>query len=173
MPDHLPVRRNGHPEAVGAGGSGAAAGGKLGGVWGAVAGAVVGTGVSTAGYALDLDMIGKRQKEARDFAIDKYNFNLGNIKALPYTLTKVSAFDLDSKIWPFMEYYCCTDEEINALVDKISFESMTVMRIGTLSDYFKGNMEYLKCQLIRNDAIKDDNHLLETIYTELEKGVYI
>ena len=158
---------------VGAGGSGAAMGAKLGGGWGALAGAVIGTGVSTAGYALDLDMIGKRQKEARDFAIDKYNFNLGNIKALPYTLTKVSAFDIDSKIWPFVEYYCCTDEERNALVDKISFESMTVMRIGTLSDYFKGNMEYLKCQLIRNDAIKDDNHLLETIYTELEKGVYI
>ena len=127
---------------VGAGGSGAAAGGKLGGVWGAVAGAVVGTGVSGAGYALDLDMLGKRQKETRDFAIDKYNYNLGNIKALPYTLTKVSAFDINSKIWPFMEYYRCTDEEALALIEKINYESMTVMRIDTLGNYFKNNFNY-------------------------------
>ena len=148
-------------------------GAKLGGPYGAIAGAAIGTGVSTAGFALDLDMIGKRHKEARDFAIDKFNYNLGNIKALPYTLTKVSAFDIDSKIWPFVEYYCCTQEEVLALFDKITYESMTIMRIGTLSDYFQDNMEYLKCQLIRNTEIKDDNHLMETIYTELEKGVYI
>ena len=158
---------------VGAGGSGAAVGAKLGGVWGAVAGAVAGTGVSAAGYGLDLDMMGKRHKEARDFAIDKYNYNLGNIKALPYTLTKVSAFDINSKIWPFMEYYCCTEEEISALVDKITFESMTVMRIETIGNYFKDNLTYLKCQLIRNSEIKENNRVLETIYTELEKGVYI
>lgn len=158
---------------AGAGGSGAAMGAKLGGPYGAIAGAVIGTGVSAAGFALDLDMIGKRHKEARDFAIDKYNYNLGNIKALPYTLTKVSAFDINSKIWPFMEYYCCTEEEILALVEKITYESMTVMRIEQIGNYFKDQPHYLKCQLIRNNEIADDNHLFETIYTELEKGVYI
>ena len=50
---------------------------------------------------------------------------------------------------------------------------MTVMRIETIGNYFKDNFDYLKCQLIRNTEIKDDNHLMETIYTELEKGVYI
>ena len=158
---------------VGAGGAGAMAGAKLGGGWGAAAGAIIGTGVSATGYALDLDMLGKRQKEARDFAIDKFNYGLGNIKALPYTLTKVSAFDINSKIWPFMEYYCCTEEEILALVEKITYESMTVMRIEQIGNYFKDQPHYLKCQLIRNTEIADDNHLFETIYTELEKGVYI
>ena len=158
---------------VGAGGAGAAVGAKAGGVWGAIAGAVVGTGVSAAGYAIDLDMLGKRHKEAKDLAVDKFNYQLGNIKALPYTLTKVSAFDINSKIWPFVEYYCCTEEEILALIEKIRYESMTVMRIDNIGNFIKDEPHYLKCQLIRNTEIAEDNHLFETIYTELEKGVYI
>lgn len=158
-----------------AGIGGAAVGAKVGGVYGAAAGALIGTAGSAVGYAIDLDMLGQRQKEAKDYAIDKFNYQLGNIKALPYTITKVGSFDINSKIWPFLEYYTCTEEEKIALENKIQYESMTVMRVDILENYFSstGELHYLKCELIRNEEIAEDNHVYQAIYNELAKGVYI
>lgn len=153
---------------------GGGVGAKAGGIYGAIAGAAVGTAGSAAGFAADLDMLASRQKEARSVAIDKFNYQLGNIKALPYTLTKVGAFDINSKIWPFLEYYTCTDEEKEALESKITYESMTVMRIESIGNYLEAfdTKHYLKGELIRNETIADDNHILEALNYEFTKGVY-
>lgn len=153
---------------------GAGVGAKAGGVYGAIAGAAVGSAGSAAGFAVDLDMLASRQKEARSLAVDKYNYQLGNIKALPYTLTKIGAFDINSKIWPFLEYYTCTDEEKEALENKITYESMTVMRIDLIGNYLEAfdTRHYLKGELIRNETIADDNHILEALNYEFTKGVY-
>lgn len=153
--------------------AGAGIGAKVGGVYGAIAGAVAGTAGSGAGMALDTAMMTDKQREAKQYAIDKYNYQLGNIKALPYTLTKVGAFDINSKIFPFVEYYTCTPEEKDALRNKITFESMTVMRIGTLREYLQDERHYFKAELIRNEKIAEDNHIFEAIYSELLKGVFI
>ena len=160
---------------VTSGAVGAAAGAKVGGGYGAIAGAALGLTGSAVGMGVDIDILGKRQKEARDFSIDKFNYQLGNIKALPYTLTKVGAFDINSKIWPFLEFYTCTDEEKEALENKIKYESMTVMRVGYVGEFYspEETPHYLKCELIRNEEIAEDNHIFEAIYTELAKGVYI
>lgn len=160
---------------VGAGAVGAGAGAKAGGVYGAIAGAVIGTGASAGGMALDRDILILQQRETKSLAIDKYNYNLGNVKALPYTITKVGAFDINSKIWPFLEFYTCTPEEKEALENKITFESMTVMRIDTAGNYMFAFSEryYLKGELIRNEEIGEDNHVFEAIYAEFVKGVYI
>ena len=48
---------------------------------------------------------------------------------------------------------------------------MTVGIIDVLSTYMTGG--YLQADLIRNDDIIDDSHLLEDIYIELTKGVYL
>ena len=154
---------------------GAAAGGMVGGPYGAIAGAVVGGAMSGIGYAIDVDTMAKTHRENRQLAIDKFNYQLGNIKALPYTLTKVGSFDAISKIFPFVEEYCCTEKELEAFENKIKYESMTVMRIGTLNEFrnFNGEINYFKGELIRNDEIADDPHTLNAIYEELLKGVYI
>ena len=153
---------------------GGGVGAKVGGGWGAAAGAVIGTGGSLAGMAIDTDMMIKRQREEKQLSIDKFNYQLGNIKALPYTLTKIGAFDINSKIWPFLEYYTCTPEEKEALRNKIVYESMTVMRIGTLREFLDpSERHYFKGELIRNEEIAEDNHIFEAIYSELMKGVYI
>ena len=154
---------------------GAGVGAKVGGGWGALAGGIVGTAGGAAGLAVDADFLAKRQRETKQLAIDKFNYQLGNIKALPYTLTKVGAFDINSKIWPFVEYYTCSDEEKEALENKIKYESMTVMRIELLGTYFGAFSEptYFKGELIRNEEIAEDNHVFEAIYSELVKGVYI
>ena len=154
---------------------GAGAGAYVGGPAGALIGGAVGGITSGVGYAIDVDTLAKTQRETRQLAIDKYNYQLGNIKALPYTLTKVGSFDIASKIFPFLEYYTCSDKELEAFKSKIKYESMTVMRIGTLNEYmgFNGELNYFKGSLIRNDEIADDTHILNAIYEELLKGVYI
>ena len=145
---------------------------------GGPAGALVGGGVSAItsgiGYVIDVETMTRSQRENRQYTIDKYNYQLGNIKALPYTLTKVGAFDISSKIFPVLEYYTCSEQEKEALKNKIKYESMTVMTIGKLGDYINSaEPHYFKGELIRCDDIVDDYHMLETIYYELLKGVYI
>lgn len=160
---------------------GAAAGAKIGmsaGPYGALAGGIagsaIGAGGSAAGMALDVGFMAARQREEKQLSIDKFNYQLGNVKALPYTLTKIGAFDINSKIWPFLEYYTCTPEEKEALRNKIVYESMTVMRIGTLREFLNpSERHYFKGELIRNEKIAEDNHIFEAIYSELMKGVYI
>lgn len=154
---------------------GAGAGSMVGGGWGALAGAVIGGGASAVGYGIDVDTMARVHRENKQLAIDKFNYQLGNIKALPYTLTKVGSFDVISKIFPFIEVYSCSEQELKAFEDKIKYESMTVMRIGTLEEFmnFDDDIHYFKGALIRNDEIADDNHVLNVIYEELLKGVYI
>ena len=156
---------------------GGAAGGALAsGSWiGAVVGGVAGTAGSAVGMGVDIDMLAKQQRETKAFAIDKFNYQLGNIKALPYTLTKIGAFNVNSKIWPFLEIYSCTEKEQTALENKLKYESMTVMRIDLFGQYWKAfdELKYFKGELIRNEELAEDNHIFEAIYAELMKGVYI
>ena len=154
---------------------GAAAGAMVGAGWGALAGGVIGGAASGVGYGIDVDTLARMQRETKQLAIDKFNYQLGNVKALPYTISKLGTWNVNSKIFPFLEYYTCTDEEKEALENKIKYESMTVMRIGTLEEFSSSSSElsYFKGVLIRNDEIADDTHILNNIYEELLKGVYI
>ncbi len=154
-------------------GQGALTGAMAGGGYGAIAGAAAGALASGTGFALDAPMFEKSLHEQRQYAIDKFNYQLGNIKALPYTITKVGAFDINSKIWPFLEYYTCTDTEKEILRNKIIYQGMTVMAIDTLDKYLTGEGHFTKAELIRNDTIKINNHELNEIYNELIKGVYL
>lgn len=154
---------------------GAAAGGYVGGPYGAAAGAILGGTASAIGYGIDVDTLAKTQREHKQLAIDKFNYQLGNIKALPYTLTNIGAFNINSKIYPFLEVYTPTDKELEAFNNKIKYESMTVMRIGTIREFanFNNKLNYFKGSLIRCDEIADDPTTLNAVYEELLKGVYI
>lgn len=134
---------------------------------GAIAGAA-----SLAGGIADTVTLAQQQKESRQLSIDKFSYQLGNIQALPYTISKVGTFDINSKVFPFLEFYDCTDQELEAFENKIKYESMTVMRIGTLEEFKKTDMSYIKGSLIRLDGIGGDTRLLNDIYSELYKGVF-
>ena len=139
--------------------------------YGAIAGAAVGGIGSGIGYGVDMSLMEKSLQEQRQFSIDKYRMQLGNIQAIPYTITKVSSFDINSKIWPFLEFYTCTDTEKEALRMKIQYEGMTVGIVDYLGNYMNGG--YVQADLIRNEAIIEDSHQLDDIYIELTKGVYM
>ena len=154
--------------------TGATAGFMAGGGYGAAAGAVVGGLTAGAGGIMDIMNLEARQKEARSYAIDNYNLQLGNVRALPVSITKTSALTANNKLFPFVEVYKCTDEEKEAYYNKLRYDGMTIGKIDVLENYIQeGESNYFKGQLIRCDGDRVDNHILEEISRELMKGVYL
>ena len=153
------------------GAAGAAAGAQSGGFYGAAAGGAVGAlgGGITAGidYANNIKMM----EENRQYAIDMYSYNLQNIQAIPTSLTKTSALTYNTRVWPFVEYYTCTDAEKYALKDKIKYNCMTIIKVVKLNDYLLGEDNFYKGKLIRLPDVKLDGHMAVGIYNELDKGV--
>ena len=150
----------------------AAAGAQMGGVNGMAIGTGIGAVVGLATSALDFRNTLRMMEENKKFATDMYTYNLQNIQAIPTSLTKTSALTYNTRVWPFIEYYTCTDAERNALADKIKYNGMTIMKIGKLTDYSLGEDKFFKGQLIRLN-IKVDSHMAYEIYNELNKGVYL
>ena len=158
--------------------SGAVSGGMIGGGYGAAAGAVVGGAASAWGGMKDIQLNQTLRRDALDSAHDMFNYNLGNVKALPDSLTRVSAYNANNKIFPFLEVYDCTEAEFKALQDKITYNGMTIMKIGTLAQSIlrKPNQiswGFHKGQIIRFEDLGDDFHVANEINNELNKGVYI
>lgn len=155
--------------------TGAVSGGMTGGVGGAIAGGIAGAAASAGAGAADVILADKLREETLDYTRDMYGYNLGNIQALPTSISKTSAFTYNNKIFPILEYYTCTKEERQAFKDKIKYNGMTVMRIGKIIDYLFQTSEerqYIKARLIRLEDVGDDYHMLRSIDEELNRGMY-
>lgn len=157
--------------------SGAATGAMAGGgPIGAIAGGVLGGVTGAVGGILDYQNTVKRQEENRQFAIDMYGYQLGNIKAIPTSLAKNSALTANTKIFPFIEKYSCTDTEKEVLRNKITYNGMTVMKTGVLSEFMNIRplaSTFVKGQVIRLYGFNEDAHMANAIYEEINKGVYL
>ena len=69
----------------------------------------IGAGVASLGAGIaDNIIMRNQQKEALDYTKDLFNFNMGNIKAMPNNITKSNPFANNNKIFPVLEYYSCT-----------------------------------------------------------------
>ena len=136
---------------------------------GAAVGAVGGLATSALDYRNNLRMM----EENRQYKIDMYGYNLQNIQAIPTSLTKTSALTYNTRVWPFIEYYTCTDAERSALKDKMKYNGMTIMKVGQLNNYLLGEDNFYKGQLIRLPDVRIDGHMAFEIYNELNKGVYL
>lgn len=153
--------------------SGAAAGSMVGGVPGAIIGGVVGGVASAAGGVADLALNERLRAEAISYAKDQFGYNLKNIKALPYSLTKVGTQNTDYKVWPFVEYYTCSDTEKQALMDKIEWNGYTIERIGTINAFLKPDSQtFIQAKIIRLDGVDAASNIVNVINTELQTGVY-
>ena len=159
--------------------SGAIGGGAFGGV-GGIVGGLIGTAAAGVGGALDINMKEALYSEAVDYKKDIFNLQLDNIKALPSSLVKITAYNENNKIFPFLEYYTCTDEEKAAVAKKIAWNSMTVGIIGQIQEYIGNSWSYgdihdkgyIKARLIRFEDAEEDFHNVNAIADELFKGVY-
>lgn len=153
--------------------SGAMSGALVGGGVGAVVGGVLGTGASMVGGIMDVSMQQSLHNEAIDYTKDNFGYQLQNIQALPNTLNKVSSIISVSKLFPFVEYYTCTNEEKEALQNKLKYNGFTIGRIGKIEDYLQGDTQtYVQGQLIRLEG-KFDTHIANEIANEFKKGWYI
>lgn len=134
-------------------------------------GAAIGIGSAASGVA-DYFINENNRKEQMSYTKDMYSYNLQNIKAIPYSLTKVSAINSNNKLYPFIEYYTCTQDEKEALINKLKYDGMTIMKISTISQYLHKDKTFIKGTLIRINLNKDSSYI-NNIYNELMKGVYI
>ena len=130
--------------------------------------------------AADLYINQQLRNEAMDYTKDMFGLQMENIKALPNSLTRVSAFNANNKIFPFIELYICSDEELAAVEYKLTYNGFTLGRIDTLQNtinnkplYMTNEYGYFKGQIIRLENIGDDSHIANAIAAELYKGVYI
>ena len=155
--------------------SGATTGALAGGLPGAIGGGIAGLGISAVGGVMDIIDSQKLRDDARSSQFDMFNYQLGNVKALPNTLTKVSTYNINNKIYPFYEIYEATPEEIGALRQQLNWRGYNLGIIGQLSD-FQVEGKYFKGKLIRLEEVHDvslgDNHLLENYNSELQQGIY-
>lgn len=136
-----------------------------------IAGAITG-GLSAIAGGIDLGITRSRQKETLSYATDMYKLNLQNVQALPQTISKVTAFNINSKYFPFLKVYTTTPEEEQAVIDKLRYDGMTVGRIGVIDDYIREEETFIQANIIRIE-IEDDYNVAEAINEELSRGVYI
>lgn len=164
-------------------GAGISTGTTIGSISSGPIGAAVGLGTSavslTAGM-VDYQLSEKLRNEAIDYRVDQFGYQLGNIKALPYGLSKISSLNENNKIFPFIEYYTCTDEEKEALKNKIAYNGASIGRIGTIREYLyqskfekKTGFWYIKGKMIRLLDFGGDYQQLNVIASEMLKGIFI
>lgn len=158
-------------------GAGASKGSSIGGPIGAVSGGAIGglAGMSSIGLAgINYGTLASRLAENKDYVIDKFNYTLQNIQALPYGLTKVSALTNINKLYPILEVYKATDIEIKTMRDKLKYNGFTIMALGQIQNYIDiENESYIKAQLIRLEDASIDTNIANELYNEVNKGFYI
>ena len=138
----------------------------------------VGAGIIAGGASLgaglaDLSILKERQVEQKDLALDMHEFQLGNIRALPYSLTKCPAFTYNNKLFPFIERYSATDEEVKILKNYLSLRSFNINAMGSIGEYIQDQPTFIKGQLIRLDELHCPTNIANDLYNEINQGVYI
>ena len=152
---------------------GATVGGGPGATIGGIAGATASAIASAQGRKQDMRYTQALQNEAMSYTKDQFELSLQNIQALPYTLNNVSAFNINNKYFPFLEYFTATDEEKTAYRNKLTYRSMPIGAIGTITDYIQSEPTFISGQVIRFIGLEDDYHVASSLASEIHNGVYI
>ena len=153
---------------------GAVTGGKIGGGIGAAVGGAIGGVGSLVGGIIDYNMMTARQAQEKDFIIDNYKFQLGNVKALANSISKVTPLSYNNKIFPFIELYECSDEEIKIFKNYLKYKSMTIEAIDYLNNYIiPDERTFVAATMFICEDANIPTHELEELRLELEKGAYM
>lgn len=147
-------------------------GAAVGGIAGGIVGAAVGGGTSLAGGLKDIELNERQRSESIQLQKDQFGYQLGTVKARTTQLSKTTAFNINNKYFPYVEYWTCTDTEVEALKNKIKYNGMTVGVVDTLKKYIGNEQTFIQAQLIEID-ITDDSHIANVIAKNLSEGVRI
>ena len=133
----------------------------------------VGYGVGAASDVINFAMDERLRNEAIDYKVDQFGYQLGNIQAIPSSISKTSANVITNPLIPYVEKYDCTETEKAALINKLKYNGMTVGVVGTIENYIQPELSYIKAKLIRAEGIADDYHIVNALAGELDKGVFL
>ena len=140
---------------------------------GAIAGGIAGGAFSAGGGVADVIANEQIYQEQRQASIETFQMNLGNVKARANTLARGTSYNIDSKYFPIIEYFSCTEEELDAFNNYLKYRGMTVEAIGMIEDYLNPeDTTYIQGDLIDID-ITDDYHMAREIANVLKGGVRI
>ena len=131
-----------------------------------------GSAASAVGGIADIIMSDQLRKNERSQAFDIFRMSNENIQSMPDTLTKVSAFNPNNKIFPVYEEYTATSREIAAFENYIKYNGMRVERYGTLKEFEYEDESFVSATIIRFD-IDANAYVAAEINNELQKGVYL
>lgn len=157
-----------------------------------IAGAVIGGGTALASGIVNSVYDAENAKTEsqiravdRQNAIAQYQYQISNIKARGDTITKISTFNPDNKIYPVLETYTCTYQEQSQLTESVKWNGFGLEMFGSISD-FGTNGAYISATPLRfatayytNATAPDDRDLLpplnilNEIVKELELGIYL
>lgn len=144
------------------------------------AGIAAGTASAAAGGA-DFAIQEALFREQKAYASDMHEYQLDNIKALPDSIAKTTAYTKNNKIFPTLEYYSCTEKEMETVARIIANTGMTVGVIDLPINYICNSWSYgeiedrgfIRADIIKVSGIEDDTHLATELSKELSKGVYL
>lgn len=146
------------------------------GAFGAISGGIAGAASLGAGIG-DLFAQADMNKKANQYMTTQYELNLGNIKALPSTISKITSYNINTKLFPMIYCYTCTDAEQTMVDNYFKYNGMTVNTCGKIEDYVDPTSEtFVSARIIRWDntgGTQSDYNYLNNINAELQEGVYV
>lgn len=157
--------------------------GSAAGPWGALAGgAVGGVGAAITGMK-DIELNERAYTENRSYATDMHNLQLQNVAAMPRSIAKTTAFNIDNRYFPIFATYKCTEQEERAAALFIINRSMTIGRIGSPSEFLNNTWSwddgahnrhargFIQGSIININTVHD-THFVDALNDEFSKGVY-
>lgn len=137
-----------------------------------IAGVALGATSALAGIG-DMAINQQLFKESISYQKDVYEMNIGNIQAQPDTLSKVTAINVDTRQFPFIEYYTCTDEEKEYVKNKLETEGMTIGITDNLANWITTDTSFVKATMITSDDSTTSTQIKVAFSEEFAKGLYM
>lgn len=162
--------------------TGAIGAGSVGAISSPVMGIIGGTGSAIAGAA-DIALGELRYSEQKEYARDMHKLQLGNVQAMPRTLSRTTAFTIDNRYFPVFAKYSCSYNEKQVISNYFIENSFRVDGIAKPAEFMsreyyienapgKRCRGYLSGQIIKIDTDKD-THYINELNSEFVKGVYM
>ena len=106
-----------------------------------------------------------------------FSYQLDNIQNQPTTISKLTSINMDFRIFPFVEIFKGSDDDLKNFRNNIKWNGMTIMCVGKIEEYIESNNEtFIQATLLRYNHfinIENDFTAVQEINAELNKGVYI
>ena len=173
--ENFNINRNIERIKLGLGSGGAVVGGALGGYHtGGVVGAYTGGTSALFGSMLNMAFNEAKANESLSYSKDKFSYELRNIQATQQTLTKVSALDINNRLYPILEYYECTEEERLYFSKYLYYNSYSIERVGKIQEYIDYNRDYtfIQAEMLRLEVDGLGTHELNYMNELLNNGWY-